>query len=166
MRNIDRAFKSISEALNSIAAVVAALAAILFAANSLLRFIFKYSLRWADELSCYSVVIAVFLMLVVLDYGGSALSIDYIYAKMKKGSAGKRILDVVQWIASTFVACMLAYSGFLAVKHAIDYNYRNITIQVPYSYIFGLMLAGIVIMLAYRFLRPFLAAAGKEDERL
>ena len=166
MRKIDKIFKNISDAINSLSAVIVLIAIFLFSINSCLRYFIKYSIKWADELSTYSIVIAVFLMLIVLDYNDSAISIDYIYDKMKKGSIGKKILDVVRWCASMFTACILTYSGYRVVRQAIIYNHINVATKIPYSAIYGLVFFGVVIMLAYKLFMPFISAMKKEGESL
>lgn len=162
MTKIDKVFKSVSEAISLISAVIVLLSATLLFVHSCMRYIFHFTVRWADELGSYSVVISVFLMLAVLDYDDCALSIDFIYGKMKGGSVGKKILDVIRWIASMFINCMLIYSGYRVVKQALAYNSVNVATKIPYSFIFGLMLFGIILAFLYKLCIPFITAGRKE----
>ena len=138
---------------------------ILFVANVFCRLVLRSSIIWAEDFICYAFVALVWLNLFALDCGDKHLSIDFLYDHWKEGSLGRKILWIIRWATSLFTAGFLTYSGLSAVKQAAKINTKSISTGLPYKYIYGVMLAGILLLLLYWIFSPFIAAGKKKAGR-
>lgn len=164
LKILDKVFKHISNIISSISGCILFVAVALFGLNTVLRFAFKTSLIWADEFALIFYIIGLFLLFVQLDYDDTALSIGFIYDKMKKKSIGKLVMDIIRWVATVLIGVILINSGYYAIKRAITYNALTLTAKIPIKYTYGLMVLGVVIWLIYWILSPFIKASRKGDE--
>ena len=165
LKNLDRVFSRVSGVTNTISAAILLVSVTLFGLNSLLRFIFKFSILWADEFSVYVFLVGFYLAFVDMDYSNKALSVNFLYDKMKKGSVGKFIFDLINWAISIFIACLLTYSGYTALRRAIRLNTVGLTTKIPYSYLYALILVGIIIWLVYWLCSPLIKIGRKGADK-
>ena len=163
MKTLDKVFKQIARVLNTISAVVLFITLFFTGLNTVLRYAFGVNIAWADEFSKYFYILALFLLIIDMEYDNSALSIGFLYDKMKVGSVGKAILDIIKWAVSIFTACIFINSGYKSLQQAMKFNSVGMTTGIPYSYIYGTLLFSIVIWLIYLICKPLIAAGRKGE---
>ena len=164
LKLLDKLFKQISEITNSVSGAILFVSLVLCGLNSLMRSFLSIALIWADEFLVYLYIVGLFLLLAEMAYHESALDIGFIYEKMKKGSPGKIILEIIQWAASMFIACILVYSGIKSLQQVIKFKTIGYSTKIPYSYIYGLLFAAVILWLIYLLCSPFIKLGRRGDK--
>jgi len=164
MKIINKTFDFLSRLVNTLTGCMLFACNLIFVVNVIWRVVIGRTIRWAEEFICYAFVALIWYMLFILDHIDKQLKIDFIYDRFKEGSLGRKILQVIRGLASLGTGAILTYSGYSVYQQAVRLKSVSVTTGIPYKYVFGTMLVGILIMLVFWLLFP-LTQRGKKKMR-